>query len=89
MVTFCQNGKVIPQKVYESWALFKLPFAEKSVPLWDNRGMGATARAKSPRLRGLLFTQVSLFLLTYSERFEILNPVASTFSFSNITYLAH
>ena len=85
MVTFDQNGKVIPQKVYESWALFKLPFAKKSVPLWDNRGMGATARAKSPRLRGLFFTQIRPFLLTYSERYEKLTSMLSTFSTSNTT----
>ena len=64
MVTFDQNGKVIPQKVYDTWALLILRFGNKSVSLWDNKGMGATARAKSPRLRGLFFTQVSLFLLT-------------------------
>jgi hypothetical protein len=85
MVTFCQNGKVIPQKVYGAWALLILRFGNKSVSLWDNKGMGATARAKSPRLRGLFFTQVSLFLLTYSERYEKLTFMSSTFSSSNTT----
>lgn len=64
MVTFDQNGKVIPQKVYEDWALLVLRFGNKSVSLWDNKGMGAIARAQSPTLRGLLFTQIRPFLLT-------------------------
>ena len=89
MVTYLQNGKVIPQKVYGIWALLVLRFGNKSVSLWDNKGMGATARAKSPTLRGLLFTQVSLFLLTYSERYEILINVVSTLSFSNTTMMSH
>lgn len=89
MVTYLQNGKVIPQKVYEDWALLVLRFGNKSVLLWDNKGMGATARAQSPTLRGLLFTQVSLFLLTYSERYEILINVVSTLSFSNTTMMSH
>ena len=89
MVTFDQNGKVMPQKVYEDWALLVLRFGNKSVSLWDNKGMGATARAQSPTLRGLLFTQVSPVLLTYSERYEKLFFMSSTFSFSNTTMTYH
>ena len=89
MVTFDQNGKVIPQKVYEDWALLVLRFGNKSVLLWDNKGMDEIVRAQSPTLRGLLFTQVSLFLLTYSERFVILINVVSTLSFSNTTMMSH
>lgn len=89
MVTYFQNGKVIPQKVYDAWALLILRFDNKSVSLWDNKGMGATARAKSPTLRGLLFTQVLPFLLTYSERYEKLFFMSSTLSFSNTTMTYH
>jgi len=31
MVTYPQNGKVIPQKVYDDWALLILRFGNKSV----------------------------------------------------------
>lgn len=51
--------------------------------------MDEIVRAQSPTLRGLLFTQVFLFLLTYSERYEILIIVVSTLSFSNTTMMSH
>lgn len=89
MVTYPQNGKVIPQKVYDAWALLVLRFGNKSVSLWDNKGMDEIVRAKSPRLRGLFFTQVLPFLLTYSERYEKLFFMSSTFSFSNTTMTYH
>ena len=61
MVTDLANVKPFPQKVYLPWGILVLPVRRKSVSLWNNKGMGATARAKSPRLRGLFFTLFSLF----------------------------